>query len=222
MSYLYELHCHTAPVSRCAETSPEEAARLYIEAGYDGVVVTDHMNRYTFRALPEGTPWEEQVAHFLSGWRRFREAAGEKLTVLLGMELRFDENDNDYLVYGIDEEFLLAHPDLMEMNPSSFSQLARGSGLLFYQAHPFRDGMTVVRPDLLDGIESYNGHPGHDSRNEIARQWARKFELLEISGSDFHFPEACGCGGIRTETPIRSSAELLAALRARPSLIRRG
>ena len=221
MSYQYELHCHTAPVSRCAETSPEEAARLYIEAGYDGVVVTDHMNRYTFRALPDGMSWEEQVAHFLSGWRRFREAAGEKLTVLLGMELRFDENDNDYLVYGIDEEFLFAYPDLMEMRPVSFSFLARENGLLFYQAHPFRDGMTVVYPELLDGIESYNGHPGHESRNDIASIWARKYDLLQISGSDFHFPDACGCGGIRTEKPIRDNRDLIAALRARPQLIRR-
>lgn len=220
MIYRTELHCHTQGVSVCAECPPEEGARLYIEAGYRTVVVTDHMNRWTFRDLPAEMPWESRVEHFLSGWRRFREAAGERLAVLLGMELRFDENENDYLVYGITPEFLLAHPQMMEMTPASFSELARKSGLLFYQAHPFRNGMTVVDPALLDGIETHNGHPRHDSRNEIAAAWAKKFGLLEIGGSDFHEPEACGCGGILTPAPILTGNQLMEALRGGPELIR--
>lgn len=35
--------------------------------------------------------------------------------------------------------------------------------MLFYQAHPFRNSMKITNPELLDGIEVYNGHPGHDS-----------------------------------------------------------
>ncbi len=220
MKYYTELHCHTQGVSVCAECPPEEAAQLYIQAGYSGVVVTDHMNRWTFRNLPETMAWEDRVEHFLSGWKRFQKAAGDQLFVLLGMELRFDENENDYLVYGITPEFLLAHPNLMEMNPASFSKLAKENGLLFYQAHPFRNGMTVVDPQYLDGIEVHNGHPSHDSRNEIAEHWAEKFHLMEISGSDFHFPEACGKGGIVTPEPIRSNSQLLEILRAKPVLIR--
>ena len=34
------------------------------------------------------------------------------LDVILGAELRFPENDNDYLVYGIDEAWLRANPYL--------------------------------------------------------------------------------------------------------------
>lgn len=37
------------------------------------------------------------------------------------------------------------------------------------QAHPFRNGLKIVDPKHLDGIETYNGNPRHDSRNEIAK-----------------------------------------------------
>ncbi|MGI5894135.1 MAG: PHP-associated domain-containing protein [Candidatus Merdivicinus sp.] len=220
--YRMELHCHTQGVSKCAEYPPEKAAELYIEEGYAGVVVTDHMNRHTFSHFDKETPWEQQIEHFMSGYRRFHAAAGDRLTVLLGMELRFDENDNDYLVYGADEEFLLHHPEMMAMKPASFAQLARQEGLLFYQAHPFRDGMTVIPPQYLDGIEVWNGHPNHDSRNEIALAWAEKFGLKQIGGSDFHFPEACGKGGIVTERPILDIPTLLDVLKNQQYEIYRG
>ncbi len=109
--YQYDLHCHTQGVSKCGKVSPQEGARLYIESGYDGVVITNHFNHYTLDGLPEGSSWDDKVDFFLSGWRDFRDAAGDKLTVLLGMELRFTENFNDYLVYGVTEEFLRSHPD---------------------------------------------------------------------------------------------------------------
>ena len=103
MIYRTELRCHTQGVSVCAECPPEEGARLYIEAGYRTVVVTDHMNRWTFRDLPAEMPWESRVEHFLSGWRRSREAAGERLAVLLGMELRFDALEFSALLTGMSE-----------------------------------------------------------------------------------------------------------------------
>ena len=74
--YQYELHCHTAGVSKCAHASPEEGAQIYIEAGYSGVVVTNHFNKYTFEDLPEGTAWDQVIDYYLSGWQRFRDAAG--------------------------------------------------------------------------------------------------------------------------------------------------
>ena len=39
--FKYELHCHTGCVSRCGRVEPEEIVKLYIENGYDGIVVTD-------------------------------------------------------------------------------------------------------------------------------------------------------------------------------------
>ena len=220
--YKFDLHCHTKGVSKCGTVFPEDGAQLYIKAGYSGLVITNHFNRDTFDVLPPDASWEDTVRYFLSGWERFRDAAGDQLNVLLGMEIRFGQNDNDYLVYGLTKEFLLSHPELLDMNVKTFSALARQSGLLFYQAHPFRNGMTVVDPRYLDGIESYNGHPHHDSRNDIALAWAEKFGLPQISGSDFHDMDGYALGGILTEAPIRTQEDLLREIRNHPQLIRAG
>ena len=219
--YQYDLHCHTKGVSKCAEVSPEEGAQLYIEAGYSGVVITNHFNHYTFEEMLGKNSWDDIVDFYLSGWRRFRDAAGTRLTVLLGMEIRFDENWNDYLVYGVTEEVLRAHPELPDMDIETFSDFSRENGLLLYQAHPFRDGMCVVNPQLLDGIETYNGHPYHKSRNDIAMAWAKKHGLMQVSGSDFHHTDGCAMGGILTREPIQSQEDLLKVLRNDPLLIRK-
>ena len=38
----YDLHIHTKECDKCAELSGGEIVRLYKDAGYDGIVVTDH------------------------------------------------------------------------------------------------------------------------------------------------------------------------------------
>lgn len=220
--YSYELHCHTAGVSKCASATPEEGAAAYLAAGYAGVVVTNHFNHYTFEdVLPEDASWDQVVDFYLEGYRRFKKAAEGKLEVFLGMEIRFDENGNDYLVFGVTEKFLRSHPEIINMTAGEFSALSRQEGLLFYQAHPFRNGMTVTDPKLLDGIESYNGHLNHDSRNDIAMMWAEKHHLLQSSGSDYHDPGREARGGILVPERIRTQEELLKVLRSQPLLIRK-
>ena len=124
------------------------------------------------------------------------------------------ENWNDYLVYGMDEEFLLAHPELHHMDLKTFSKFARENGLLLIQAHPFRNKMTIMNPKYLDGVEVYNGHPKHDSRNQLADMYAQRYGLLRTSGSDFHHPNSVEAGGIITEEPITSVAQIITALRS--------
>ena len=38
----FELHCHTAENDKCALESAKDIVRLYKEAGYEGLVITDH------------------------------------------------------------------------------------------------------------------------------------------------------------------------------------
>lgn len=210
--FLYETHLHTAGVSTCARVSPEKAMPLYKKAGYAGVVVTDHINASTF-SLMRHASWKRKMDHFLKGYRRCKAFEDAHFTVLLGAELRFRGSENDYLVYGLTEDFLYRHRRIMEMDPASFHKLAQREGLLFVQAHPFRNGLNVVDPKHLDGIETFNGNPRHDSRNEIAGAWARKFGRLETSGSDFHEHEDLARGGVWLPRPVQTEKELAAALR---------
>ena len=41
MGYYYDLHCHTAEGSACADFPVREMVRFYKERGYDGFVLAD-------------------------------------------------------------------------------------------------------------------------------------------------------------------------------------
>ena len=89
----------------------------------------------------------------------------------------------------------------------------KNNGILI-QAHPFRDSMTVTNPKAIDGVEVFNGHMGHDSRNEIAELWAEKYNLIKTSGTDFHYNHVPANAGIVTECEITSMALLVKTLRS--------
>ncbi len=208
-----ELHCHSKSISECARVSNEEIIAKYTDAGYNALVLSNHFNLGTQR-FHKCENYQDFVTVYLKGYEDLKNDAKGKLTVLLGMELRFCENVNDYLVFGITEEFLRSNGALYEMNPDSFSKLARENGLLFIQAHPFRNSMTIVRPDLLDGVEVFNGHMGHDSRNEIANMWAEKYNLIKTSGTDFHYNHVPANAGILTDFEIKDMATLVETLKS--------
>ncbi len=214
-----ELHLHSKEVSHCGKASAKEIVRFYTEADYNTVVLTNHMSKFTFRKENEGAwdgmTWQEKVTFFVDGHKKLEEAADGKLNVILGMELRFHKCPNDFLVYGATEEFLRRSEDLMELSLKKVKPIFESEGILIYQAHPFRNGMEIMKPELLDGIEVFNGHPAHDSRNNIARLWAEKFNLPGICGSDYHHTYQTPCAGILTDSEIKTNEDLLNVLRTR-------
>lgn len=215
--FLTELHAHTAETSRCAHNSAETLVDAYLKKGFQTVVITDHLSESTFEAKDAlDASWDEKVDIFLKGYRAAKAYAGEKLHILLGMELRFAQkgNINDYLVYGVTEDFLRKNGDLLKMRLASFTKLAHKNGLMVVQAHPFRNDMKIVNPEFLDGVEVFNACVRHNSRNEIARHWATLHGLLGTSGSDYHQTGDEGRGGIQTEAPIKSNGELLTVLKS--------
>ncbi|MBQ3126000.1 MAG: hypothetical protein IJC15_02925 [Clostridia bacterium] len=216
MIYKTELHIHTAEVSDCASSPARESAEFYAAAGYSTVVVTNHMSKFTYknkRFDHSGDSWDAKCDYYMNGYHTMVEAAAGRFHVLFGMELRSNTNDNDYLIYGMTEEFMRSCPDMMDMPLKELEPALREAGMLFFQAHPFRNGMRVTRPELLDGVEIYNGHPGHDSRNDIAELWAKKFNLLTSSGTDYHHAHHQPAGGIATDFAITSNEELVRVIR---------
>ncbi len=212
MQFKTELHLHTSEVSSCSHQTACEAAEDYIKAGYHTVVIANH---YTPTNISKfGETWEECINRFLSPYHLMKEHVGDRLNVLIGCELRFPKSINDYLVFGVTEDFLREHPMLCEMSLNEFSDFAHENDLLIIQAHPFRRGMTIVDQKLLDGVEVFNGHAGHDSRNPIADMWAQRYGLLRTSGSDHHNPDSEISGGILTDAPVTSEKQLAQILRS--------
>lgn len=212
--FLTETHMHTSLASPCAQVLPEVSIPLYAQAGYSTVVITDHFKRFCRRHYHADSD-REWADRFLSGYRAARKAAEEcgKMTVLLGMEICFDENANDYLVYGPTEEDFLREPEMYAMGIRRFHAYAQERGWLVLQAHPFRNFMVRCRPEWIDGAEVCNANPRHDSRNLLAHAWAAEHGLLMTAGSDYHQPEDIARGGLLTAQPIRTTAELIAAIR---------
>ena len=209
--YLFDTHIHTKEASSCSRVWAADIVKRYKELGYDGLIITDHFSASQFKR--HGETYDEQVQTYLSGYRAAKEFETEDFHIILGMELRFLENDNDYLVYGFDEDFVLNN-DLTKYNdPEEFRPIIEANNLIMFQAHPFRIGMTVVDPDLLDGVEVYNGHGDHDSRNGIAYKWAEKHNLRKLSGSDFHGNLSLEPGGVYFEEYLTDSKQVAEALK---------
>jgi hypothetical protein len=146
------------------------------------------------------------------GYHHLKEAAGDRLHIILGCELRSNTDENDYQLYGVTEEFLRANPDIMNMPIKDLGPLCHENGILLIQAHPFRNGMRIKKPDLLDGVEVVNGNLGAQSRNDIAYLWAQRYGLKMTAGSDFHGEKHETNTGIWTDHPITTREELMEVL----------
>ena len=212
MQYKTELHAHSSEVSPCAVSTATQVVDRYVKEGYTTLVLTNHYCDYVIDNA--GETWEEKIEHYLSAYRLMKKYADGRINILLGCELRFTENYNDYLIFGLDEDFLINHPDLHKMTLKSFSELAHENGMLVVQAHPFRNRMTVMNPKFLDGVEVYNAHVGHDSRNDLALMHAKKYGLIPTAGTDLHHHEN-EVAGILSDAPIETMEQLVALLRSR-------
>jgi len=211
--YRIEMHAHTKPVSGCSEISPEEMVKIYSELNYDAIVITNHFIKPPLSEMSK----EDFIKRFMSGYEETKKAAENKsLTVLLGAEIRFDENINDYLIYGIDENMLSEIYDWLKDGIEAFRKGYKMEKSVFVQAHPCRDGITPVSPELLDGMETFNLHPGHNSRVGMAAHLAYENNIkIRIAGSDFHHLN-CGHEGmcaVRTKTLPKDSFELARILK---------
>ncbi len=212
--YKYELHCHTSDVSLCAASSAEEVVEFYKSRGYDGIVITDHYSPQTFLFHKSLCP-QKYTDLYLKGYRKAKAAAGEEFTVLLGCEVRFFFTIDDFLIYGVTEDFLKNNGNLMALYLKKLFKKCQENGLLLLEAHPFRELRFRHNPKYLNGCEVFNGKDKGKPANEKAKKWARdnKFSVV-TSGGDFHDKKKTNPGGIITKEPIKTNADLIRILRS--------
>lgn len=187
MPYLYETHMHTCQGSRCGVSTGSEHARYYKEIGYQGIIVTDHFFGGNC-AVPRNLPWKERIELFCSGYEDAL-AEGQKigLDVFFGWEQNYDLDE--YLVYGLDKQWLLNHPEYEHCSRKEQLETVHQAGGCVIQAHPFRDRGYIPRillaTPFCDGIEVANA--GQTSINDYpALRYANELNLVTIAGSDNH------------------------------------
>ena len=209
--YLYETHLHTFPVSKCAKRTVRENLEFYKSLGYAGVFITNHFidgNINCARSLP----YAERIEFYLSDYEEGLKIGKElDLPVFFGIESSY--KGTDFLIYGLDKEWLLAHPEIEEMKTSEFLAFAKESGALVVQAHPFREASYIdhirLFPRCVDGVEVYNACRS-DFENEMARQYADSYGLLHFAGSDNHVAEKRkSLGGMKADSPIADERDFV-------------
>lgn len=208
-----EMHAHTSPVSGCSDVKPRELVEIYKEHGYDAVVITNHLISWSFHHSPT-----KNVDFYLKDYEeavKYGEELGIK--VLLGVEYRFDENHNDYLLYGVDRDIITLLFDCFSMGVERFRKEIELKNSVFIQAHPLREICELCNPDLLDGIETFNMHPNQKSQNaRMVRIAAQNNVKIKIAGSDFHHKNCDheALAAIRTKFIPKDSFELASILKS--------
>lgn len=211
-----ETHLHTKIISKCGWMYPDEILQRYHNGGYSGICVTDHFNRTCFDyANIDLNSTEDKVGPYLEGYAQMKKAA-EKYGIQIyeGAELRFDQNDNDYLVYGFSRKLFEDPDSVMKMGLQNFIQRVRDDGALLIQAHPFRASCMPAPAEYLDGLEVCNANPRHADCNDMARAYAERHGLIQSGGSDCHRPGDECRSGILSETLPMDSHELAQLLRS--------
>ena len=214
--FKYETHMHTGDVSKCAQGSPAEMVKTYKNAGYAGIIVTNHFSLYDWNC-PDGLSWAETVAFYMSGYeaaKRVGDLYG--LDVFLGFEYN-DELNRDFLTYGLGADFLMELGSTKHKSIEEYSAMVRRGGGYLAQAHPFRDDKWSVYPypavpKMLDGVEVYN--PGESSKNNgKALAYAKRHNLPMQSGSDAHSTKESYVSGILLRRRAKSIHDIIRAIK---------
>ena len=196
MQYLYETHLHTREGSACGVSSGREYIQRYLDLGYTGIIITDHFFRGN-SAVDRSLPWKKWVQNFCRGYEDARdEGLRRGLDVFFGWEETFE--GDDYLVYGLDSEWLLEHPEAARWTRKEQLDEVRRYGGCVVQAHPFRASYYIksirLSPECVDAVEIANG--GNERADDaLARVYAQRINVPVTAGSDIHF-----AGDVRSDT----------------------
>lgn len=215
--YKYETHMHTAETSACASAAGEQQARRYKELGYDGIIITDHFfNGNCHESIKNCKDWYKKVDMFMSGYDAAK-AEGDRIGLKVFFGLEYCYCGADLLTYGVDREWLYAHPEVISLSVFDYAGLVHDSGGVLVHAHPFREAgyLNEIRlvPHYVDGVESYNCGNASEVYNERAKWYAESFGFVQTGGTDNHHLSAERLSGIYTQTPLESIDDYVQAIK---------
>lgn len=202
--FRYDTHVHTLPASRCAHASVRDTVEFYKEIGFDGIFITNHFLDGNLDMTADH-PYEERLNFWAADYEEAVEIGKEVgLKIFLGAELSYQ--GTDFLVFGLDKAWFLAHPEIMDMKKSEELPYLQAHGALVVQAHPFLEANWIdhirLYPRSVQGVEVYNANRS-ELVNRMAGIYADAYGLCKTAGTDNHCGSAQeNLAGIETETPI--------------------
>jgi len=216
-SYRYETHLHTKEASACSVSSAVELVHAYHQAGYAGIIITDHFYHGN-TAVDRRLPWKEWVQRFCLGFET-AEQEGKKLglSVFFGWEINF--SGDEYLIYGLDKAWLLAHPEVISYDHQKLFSEVNKAGALMVQAHPFRERYYLseihLHPSVVHAVEVVNAE-NDEEFDRKAFAYAKQYGLSMTGGSDLHDASKVGASslGMDFSYPLSSLEAFIAAVKA--------
>jgi len=221
--YLYETHLHTSEGSACANNTGAEMVRAYKQAGYTGIIVTDHFF-YGNTAVDRKLPWKEWVTAFCKGYENAKEE-GDRigLQVFFGWESGY--KGTEFLIYGLDKEWLLQHPEIKDATVEEQYRLVTKDGGMVIHAHPYREASYIPEirlfPEYVDGVEGLNASHKYRAKREEdgmplcdvkAQEYAAAHRLPVTGGSDIHSTDLLG-GGMAFSRKLESISDYIQAVK---------
>lgn len=208
--YKYETHLHTSPVSKCASVPVRENLEFYKKIGYDGIFITNHFIDGNINDC--GDSYEEKLEFYFSDYEagvRMAEEIGIK--VFFGVETSY--KGTDFLLYGLDKAWFIAHPEIMSMKKRDQLQFFMDNGALVIQAHPYREASYIdhirLFPKNVHGVEVYNACRT-PFENKMAELYAENYGLVKFAGTDNHIGASISnLAGMCSETPVENELDFV-------------
>lgn len=208
MPYIYETHMHTNQASACGRSPGRDYIQKYMDAGYAGIIITDHFYRGNC-GVDRSLPWKEFIHRFCAGYEDARNE-GEKrgFPVFFGWEENVD--GDEYLIYGLDEAWMMEHPDMPTWTRKQQYDIIHAAGGCVVQAHPFRaryyNHTIYLSPWMSDAVEVFNA-ANEMNWNILAMQYAKIIGKPITAGSDNHCADSMKkekLAGVILEQPLLS------------------
>ncbi len=181
---LIDLHAHTSGISKCCRYSAPKILESAHELGIDGIVLTNHYQKSYID--------DEKVSSFVDKYIEefyYTQKLGEQLGVKVfwGIEVTMELYPNVHmLIYGVNTDFLKSNPLVFDYTQQELYAKVKDNNGVVIQAHPFRNGTTVLDTEFLDGIE-INCHPLYkNSYSKEIFKIAKENGLTVTCGGDYH------------------------------------
>ena len=209
--FKYETHLHTYPVSRCAGATVKESLEFYNKMGYDGVFITNHFLDGNIN-IDKDSPYLEQIEFYFSDYEQGVKIGKELgIKVFCGVELSY--KGTDFLIYGLDKEWFIEHPGIMDMKKTDELAFMMQEGALVIQAHPYREAGYInhirLFPRSVHGVEIINACQDENTNN-LAKIYCESYNLLEFAGSDNHIAgKKKFLAGLCFNEPIDSESDFI-------------
>jgi predicted metal-dependent phosphoesterase TrpH len=172
----YDFHCHSK-YSEDGFLDPKKMVKIALKKGISGIAITDH--------------------NTIKGGLKAKEYESDEFKVVVGSEINTDRGE----VLGLFLSDEIVATEFVEVTREIRDQ----NGVVVIP-HPFDHIRSMaLHPDddeceFIDNIEVFNSRCIFQIYNQKAVDFASKNNLMAIAGSDAHFLNEIGMGGINTES----------------------